>query len=197
MARQNINIGAVANDGTGDTLRDAFDKVNDNTIELYEVHGWGYYSDGETTPTTQTFTSTPSKLSIDGLGATTETGYLPLEIRGVSELWDSVNDKIIPISDGDSYDFRLDLTVIGETSNPNEIIIQLDIGGGAAPTIVVVNRYVSTGKATPYNVSVGFPIFTLSTFLANGGQIFMSTDTGNVEVQKRGVYLGRNSSGKI
>lgn len=35
MSKQVINIGTVANDGTGDTLRDAFDKVNDNTNELY------------------------------------------------------------------------------------------------------------------------------------------------------------------
>ena len=35
MARQNINIGSSANDGTGDPLRTAFDKINDNFIELY------------------------------------------------------------------------------------------------------------------------------------------------------------------
>ena len=35
MAQQTINIGTVANDGTGDPLRTAFDKVNDNFNELY------------------------------------------------------------------------------------------------------------------------------------------------------------------
>ena len=35
MAQQTINIGAVANDGTGDPLRTAFDKINDNFTELY------------------------------------------------------------------------------------------------------------------------------------------------------------------
>jgi hypothetical protein len=35
MAQQTINIGTVANDGTGDPLRSAFDKVNDNFTELY------------------------------------------------------------------------------------------------------------------------------------------------------------------
>ena len=35
MARQTINIGTAANDGTGDPLRTAFDKINDNFIELY------------------------------------------------------------------------------------------------------------------------------------------------------------------
>jgi Bacteriophage T4 gp9/10-like protein. len=35
MAQQTINLGTVANDGTGDTLRDAGDKINDNFTELY------------------------------------------------------------------------------------------------------------------------------------------------------------------
>jgi hypothetical protein len=35
MAKQTINVGSTANDGTGDKLRDAFVKVNDNFTELY------------------------------------------------------------------------------------------------------------------------------------------------------------------
>ena len=35
MAKQVINIGASANDGSGDPLRNAFDKVNDNFNEIY------------------------------------------------------------------------------------------------------------------------------------------------------------------
>jgi len=35
MAKQTINIGTTANDGTGDPLRTAFDKTNDNFNEIY------------------------------------------------------------------------------------------------------------------------------------------------------------------
>ena len=35
MTRQNIGIGTTANDGTGDTLRAAGQKINDNFVELY------------------------------------------------------------------------------------------------------------------------------------------------------------------
>ena len=35
MAQQTVNIGSSANDGTGDPLRTAFDKINDNFTELY------------------------------------------------------------------------------------------------------------------------------------------------------------------
>lgn len=35
MAKQTVNLGSSANDGTGDPLRVAFDKINDNFDELY------------------------------------------------------------------------------------------------------------------------------------------------------------------
>ena len=39
MSKQTVNIGTSANDGTGDPLRTAFDKTNDNFIELYNALG--------------------------------------------------------------------------------------------------------------------------------------------------------------
>jgi hypothetical protein len=39
MARQNINIGTSANSGTGDPLRTAFTKSNENFVELYAAVG--------------------------------------------------------------------------------------------------------------------------------------------------------------
>ncbi len=41
MARQNIEIGVQGNDGTGDSIREAFRKVNDNFRDLYAVFGGG------------------------------------------------------------------------------------------------------------------------------------------------------------
>ena len=47
MAKQTINIGSSANDGTGDPLRSAMDKTNDNFTELYA--GAGGVADGAVT----------------------------------------------------------------------------------------------------------------------------------------------------
>ena len=47
MAKQTINIGSSANDGTGDPLRSAMDKTNDNFTELY--NGAGGVADGAVT----------------------------------------------------------------------------------------------------------------------------------------------------
>lgn len=35
MTQQSISLGTSANDGTGDTLRDAGQKINENFTELY------------------------------------------------------------------------------------------------------------------------------------------------------------------
>ncbi len=37
MAKQTINIGVAANDNTGDPLRTAFTKINDNFDDIYKV----------------------------------------------------------------------------------------------------------------------------------------------------------------
>jgi hypothetical protein len=41
MARQVINTGTTANDGTGDTLRNAGSKINENFVEVYAALGGG------------------------------------------------------------------------------------------------------------------------------------------------------------
>ena len=39
MAQQTLNIGSNANDGTGDTLRVAMNKVNENFTEVFSAPG--------------------------------------------------------------------------------------------------------------------------------------------------------------
>ena len=41
MSKQIINIGVTANDNTGDDLRTAGDKINDNFTELYNFDSQG------------------------------------------------------------------------------------------------------------------------------------------------------------
>ena len=198
MARQIVGIGSTPNDGTGDPLRDSFDKTNDNFEELYNIHGWGYYQDQETAPATQVFDGTPQQLLIDGAGANSESGYLPRQIRGSSELWTS--DKITPIELGDSYNVRLDIEVTATTSNPTRFDVSLDIGTtpdgtGGAGSILIVERSTTLKTGTPQKYSLGFPIFCLSTFLSNGGTFWISVNSGTMTVAGRGIVLVRTSKG--
>ena len=208
MAKQVIEVGSTANDGTGDTLRDAMIKAKSNFDELYVVDpsivqklydtaGFGFYVEDQTTPSTQVINTTPSILQIDGLGATSTSAYLPHEIRGISELWDSSVNEIKPINVGDGYTLRLDLEITAKSGAPTELVLELDINGGATPTVVIVERIIEVGKTPPYTVSIAFPFFSLSTFTTNGGRLFLSTDTGDVTVTKRQISIHRISNGAL
>jgi hypothetical protein len=158
----------------------------------HSPEGWGYYKHSGAA---QVVSSTYSKLIIDGLEGTSNSSYLPYEIRGTGELWDSVANKITPLTTGDSYDVRIDLPVTAEGGNPTEITISLDIGGSASPTIIINTDYISAGKSLPYQPTFLFDIFTLTTFLANGGQVFLKTDVGTITVSSPAIKITRKTAG--
>ena len=189
-----LGVDAITTGGTGIVTgeRTVLEWKNNN---VDQVLGWGFYVHDQSTPSTQVITTTPSLLVIDGVGATSNNSYLPREIRGVSELWDTVNNKIVSINEGDGYSLRIDLGITSKTGSPEELILDLDISGLATPTTVIVERIIGTGKTPPYTVSVGFPYFTLSTFKANGGQIFLSTNTGTATLTNRQISIHRISGG--
>lgn len=66
MAKQTINVGTTANDGTGDTLRASFIKVNENFTEVYNNANpqliVASYSDGTTVSGTTAETLSQSLL---------------------------------------------------------------------------------------------------------------------------------------
>ena len=197
MAQTPLVLGTIANDGTGDGLRDTFTKGEANHTELYSVGGWGYYKDAATTPTTQTFTTTPAKMQIDGGHANSESGYLPREIRGTAELWDTTNDKILPIELGDAYDVRIEVTIDSITASSQFLTLQLDIAGGVSPTNVVFTHELNKPKTLPATVSFTFPIFCLATFIANGGQLFFNTDGGTMVCSAPAILIKRDFKGSL
>ena len=77
MAFQNINIGVEGNDGTGDSIRDAFRKANENFTELYAVFGAG----GQINFTS--LSDTPNDLGIFKIPVSNSTGTA-LDMRGLS-----------------------------------------------------------------------------------------------------------------
>ncbi len=103
MARKIIDIGVVGNDGTGDSIRDSFRKVNDNFRELYSSLGLG------------------ENLTFIGLDDTPnsyqgqidpESGNTPL--LTINNIASGLQFKKLAAGSGISLDF---------TTNPNEISI--------------------------------------------------------------------------
>jgi hypothetical protein len=154
--------------------------------------GWGNYSDNAGT---QVFNTTPAKISINGLGSSTEESYLPLDIRGSDSLWDTTLDVIDPIAVGDAYSIRLVLPVTAESGSPTELTVELDIGGSTHASGVFINtKYASTGKSTPYTLTLDFNIYTLATAVANNVQVWITSDTGTVTVTDPSIFIARNHS---
>jgi len=154
-----------------------------------QPHGWAMYKDNATA---QTFTTTAAKLSINGAGSTTEIGYLPSD---VTAFWDTTADKMLASGLGDSYTMRLDLPITSVTGSASYLEMELDIGGGATPTIVIVDRQISVAAGSNKVVSVSFGLFSLATFVANGAQIFLKSDANTVAVTAPAILIQRVSKG--
>lgn len=154
---------------------------------LYNPTGWAFYKDDSAE---QTFDTTAAKLLISGGDSSSTSLYLPNDIRGTGELWDTTNSLIDPIQVGDSYTVRLDLPVTSR-SGANYGVLELDIGGTSSPSIVIMSRRFDTTRAAPFDISMSFSLFTLSTFISNGGQFFITTDSGSIGVTTPSVFITR------
>lgn len=156
--------------------------------------GWGYYKDNASA---QTISTSDTKVTNDGADSTTDETNLPRVIRGSTSLWNTTTNKIVPITEGDSYALRVDLPVTAKVSSPTILTLKLDIGGGASPSIVIVSNDLVVTGTPPFTLSVAFPIFCSSTFVSNGGQLFASTDTGTLDIDNPGVFLSRLHAGNL
>lgn len=165
--------------------------------DILNYQGWERVEDALITTPTITVTTTPVKLTIDDEGVTNSTNrnYVPLRIRGSSTLWDTVNSKITPIQTGDTYTIRINLSVTAKTGDPKAIVATLDIGGGSAPTTIVAQDTLTVIRSAPYEISFSVPVFTIDTFVANGGTIFLNTVDQDVTIGARSITIIRNGSG--
>lgn len=179
----------TTNDVSGNDVKSGLDDTIDT---IGSAHGWGFYVDtAHTSGSPLVVNNARVQLTNNALGATTETSYLP---GGVTNLW--AGDKITPQNVGDSYDLRVDFTA--EMNSANGFAnISLDIGDGGS--IEIVDRMLvfpkGTGVATKF--SIGVPIFSLGTFVTNGGKIYLDTTDGadDMDVYDIGIFIGRNSKG--
>lgn len=177
--------------------RFSYTNVEEVLQELYlsMPGGWGHYKDSGSSA--QVIGTTATKLAINALGSTTYTSKLPPAIRSTGNLWDSVTNTITPIVEGDAYSVRVDLPVTAKTGSPDEVTLQLDIGGDAGITIPIVEKVITTTTTAPYNLSFSFPIFCGSTFLANGGQLFIKTNAGTISVEAPSISIFRITNGNV
>lgn len=96
MAKQTINIGSSANDGTGDPLRTAFDKINDNFTEIYNELGGSTPSNIGFSGNSIISDNTNGNIELDPNGTGKVVINADLEIKGSST---QINATVMQVED--------------------------------------------------------------------------------------------------
>jgi hypothetical protein len=91
---------------------------------------------------------------------------------GGEDLWDAVENKIRPIDLGDSYNVRLDFkAAISNAMGFFEFGVEI---GGAIGRAFGEAKVFPRGANEVHNFSIDFPIYTLQTFVDNGGELIIN-----------------------
>jgi hypothetical protein len=91
---------------------------------------------------------------------------------------------------------RLQVTINSVSGNPKSINCQLDIGADVTPTIIIaVDSKALRSSSYPQAYTFTFPVFSLQTFVTNGGKFYLETDTGTAVIGFRSILIERNSTG--
>ena len=174
MAKQVINIGTTANDGTGDTLRNSMSKANSNFTELYGATGWQSRVDTTNTQTIPATTITAIPITIG------------LESNGGLTLLDS-NSKITPIALGDFLVVNFAFTAVSPSGADHYCNILFRVNGVTYRS--VTEPYLKgTGVDDDMTLSIGLPVGT--DFLTYGGQFFIYSDV-SVVIKNRYIAVSR------
>lgn len=208
MAKQTINIGTQANDRTGDPLRTAFTKVNDNFTELYANQFSGSYNDLTDLPTSagsqltngeSTFTLLESG-AVNLSGSTLQADYTTQQVAlGYSALTTSTgtlntaigyNTQTAP--NGASRNTSVGASsLFNNTGNENVAIgtdsLQFNIGGNE--NVAVGYQAMMKNGAGSNNVAIGSRTLGASNFSG------LSTGINNTAVGSyAGVFMASGSN---
>ena len=159
---QTINIGSVANDGTGDTIRNAFDKVNDNFIEVSR----GLYAQ---TALGSNITSSSGEASLIGAG---------------------VGSLIVPANAfkvGDSFTAKM----CGQLSCGNNQILHIRVRSNGVIIIDALQHTLATTTSKFFDLVLDFTVTKLGTagvgeLFANGVFTYNKNSSNAIE----GVNFG-------
>lgn len=149
--------------------------------------GWAVYGDSQYTSGAPLSISagTTSTIDIDGLGTTIET-HLP---EGVTSFYDTVNSKITPENIGDGYTFTLGFKAESSSASGNGTF-SIDIGGAVGEIFKRDFGFVK-GQNVEHDFYFTSQGYTLGTFVANGGIIKITSNTGTMQVHDISLQVHR------
>lgn len=147
--------------------------------ELLSGLGWAQYGDDEYTSSNLFVVNVGDRLKLPNNGNSNITKELP---TGVTELYDSTNQKIIGVENGDGYLLRINFKAFTDNNN-GYAELSLDIGGTQGEIIetpVIFPRGTGSNNVRPYTSTT--LTYSLGTFVANGGDIYIEGVRGTTSI---------------
>lgn len=129
-----------------------------------------------------------TKITCDGLGSNTT----EIDMPGGGSLWNSSTNKVTPFNEDDCYDLRVVLKANPGATN-EDVTLELDIGGGVG-VILEETRPLLRGAATN-DLVFSWPIFCKSTFITNGGELYLTGSATSTDVWDISIYVVRVRKG--
>jgi hypothetical protein len=184
MAKQTIGIGSSANDGTGDPLRTAFDKINDNFDELYGTTAEANDLIEDATPQLggdldvngRRITSARTNEDIVLLPAGTG-GVLASAIRLAGTTISSDDSSLITI--GEAFQVNGATNIDGAVTATSTVAVTGALTGtsGAFSTTLAVTGATTLTGALTVNNSVTATSLTTNDIASNGSNADITLDT--------------------
>ena len=176
MAKQALNLGSTANDGTGDTLRVAMDKVNDNFDEIYAspiISDFITISGNEirANRTNDDLVLEPSGTGRVTAPAITVDSNISIKDNVISTLISNSNLELTPAGTGSVVIPKVD---INEGTIDNTVIGSATALAGTFTTLTANTSAVLDGVTITDN--------TISTNASNADLVLSGNNTGTVSI---------------
>jgi len=185
MAQQIINIGAAANDFTGDPLRTGATKANDNFTELYTSTGWEEMEDTVHLVGSPQVVTAGTTANLSNNKGVLRNNMLPL---GVTTFFDSATSKLTPELEDDFYVINLMFKVKNSVLS-GFFDVWIDIVGVGERFRQITICPKSAGTETDVNIS--FNHFTSAAFALNGGTVKIKATTGDLDIYDKQFRIAR------
>lgn len=153
--------------------------------------GWAVYSDNVYTSGSPFVVNSGVTSTLPNNAGSVINSQIPL---GVTSFYNSGTSKIIPELNGDSYLINVRFTAVS-SSNTGLADVSLDIGGAMG---VIDGQTISMRKGAGNSqiINVIFDIYSLSTFVSNGGLIKFNSIDGNTSIYNIQYKITRTHKAK-
>lgn len=148
--------------------------------------GWASYSDTIYTSSVTFDVDAGETLTLPNNAGSVINTYLP---SGISAFYDGGTNKITPENVGDAYVVRS--SFIAQNDNQNGLFdIELDIGGSQGVILAQTVDF-PRGNNTDRFFTGSSLVFTLSTFVTNGGEFKITGITGTTKIHTISYVISR------